>query len=148
MWAVAVHDVEPLYRVFERVHVFRHVPVTLVIMSDLDVSPSGITTSFGVVELFAPGRKAPHLAACYAFHLLFPFFFGFFSFVLRTYVKDYKLSHLGYEAVFCCEGLEQVLDSKRYNEIIITRATVPVGEDIGFLPGTEEEKILWIWARM
>ena len=38
-------------------------------------------------------------------------------------------------------GLEQVLDSKRYNEIIITRATVPVGEDIGFLPGTEEEKM-------
>ena len=25
--------------------------------------------------------------------------------LLRTYVKDYKLSHLGYEAVFCCEGL-------------------------------------------
>ncbi|MCS6762727.1 MAG: PhoH family protein [Candidatus Protistobacter heckmanni] len=38
-------------------------------------------------------------------------------------------------------GLEQVLDAKLYNEIIITRATVPVGEDIGFLPGTEEEKM-------
>jgi PhoH-like ATPase len=44
-------------------------------------------------------------------------------------------------------GLEQVLDSKRYNEIIITRATVPVGEDIGFLPGTEEEKMQpWMGA--
>ncbi|MFP5405415.1 MAG: PhoH family protein, partial [Gammaproteobacteria bacterium] len=38
-------------------------------------------------------------------------------------------------------GLVQVLESKRYTEIIMTRATVPVGEDIGFLPGTEEEKM-------
>ena len=38
-------------------------------------------------------------------------------------------------------GLTQTLEEKRYNEIIMTRATVPVGEDIGFLPGTEEEKM-------
>ena len=38
-------------------------------------------------------------------------------------------------------GLAQTLDHKRYSEIIMTRATVPVGEDIGFLPGTEEEKM-------
>ena len=38
-------------------------------------------------------------------------------------------------------GLTQVLESRRYSEIIITRVTVPVGEDIGFLPGTEEEKM-------
>ena len=38
-------------------------------------------------------------------------------------------------------GLAQVLESKVYNEIIVTRVTVPVGEDIGFLPGTEEEKM-------
>ena len=38
-------------------------------------------------------------------------------------------------------GLTQVLDDKRYGEIIVTRVTVPVGEDIGFLPGTEEEKM-------
>jgi len=37
-------------------------------------------------------------------------------------------------------GLTQVLDDRRYTEIIMTRATVSVGEDIGFLPGTEEEK--------
>ncbi|AZG14233.1 MULTISPECIES: PhoH family protein [Cupriavidus] len=44
-------------------------------------------------------------------------------------------------------GLEQVLDQKLYNEIIVTRATVPVGEDIGFLPGTEEEKMQpWMGA--
>ncbi|CAN1559108.1 COG1875 NYN ribonuclease and ATPase of PhoH family domains [Burkholderiaceae bacterium] len=38
-------------------------------------------------------------------------------------------------------GLLQVLDDRRYTEIIVTRATVSVGEDIGFLPGTEEEKM-------
>jgi PhoH-like ATPase len=44
-------------------------------------------------------------------------------------------------------GLTQVLESKRYSEIIMTRVTVPVGEDIGFLPGTEEEKMApWMGA--
>ena len=38
-------------------------------------------------------------------------------------------------------GLTQVLEERRYTEIIMTRATVSVGEDIGFLPGTEEEKM-------
>jgi len=38
-------------------------------------------------------------------------------------------------------GLSQVLDDRRYSEIIVTRVTVPLGEDIGFLPGTEEEKM-------
>lgn len=46
-------------------------------------------------------------------------------------------------------GLTQVLDEKRYHEIIMTRVTVPVGEDIGFLPGTEEEKMTpWMGALM
>ena len=44
-------------------------------------------------------------------------------------------------------GLSQVLDDRRYSEIIVTRVTVPVGEDIGFLPGTEEEKMSpWMGA--
>ncbi|HKN45060.1 MAG TPA: PhoH family protein, partial [Propionibacteriaceae bacterium] len=38
-------------------------------------------------------------------------------------------------------GLMLVLEFKVYSEIIMTRVTVPVGEDIGFLPGTEEEKM-------
>ncbi len=38
-------------------------------------------------------------------------------------------------------ALTQTLESRRYSEIIMTRQTVPVGEDIGFLPGTEEEKM-------
>lgn len=46
-------------------------------------------------------------------------------------------------------GLEQVLDKKLYVEIIMTRVTIPVGEDIGFLPGTEEEKMTpWMGALM
>jgi PhoH-like ATPase len=38
-------------------------------------------------------------------------------------------------------GLMQTLEHKTFSEIIMTRVTVPVGEDIGFLPGTEEEKM-------
>ncbi len=44
-------------------------------------------------------------------------------------------------------GLMQTLETKLYSEIIMTRVTVPVGEDIGFLPGTEEEKMMpWMGA--
>ena len=44
-------------------------------------------------------------------------------------------------------ALSQVLDDRRYTEVIVTRVTVPVGEDIGFLPGTEEEKMSpWMGA--
>jgi len=44
-------------------------------------------------------------------------------------------------------GLTQTLEQKNYQEIIVTRATIPVGEDIGFLPGTEEEKMTpWMGA--
>jgi PhoH-like ATPase len=46
-------------------------------------------------------------------------------------------------------GLAQTLERNRYHEIIMTRVTVPVGEDIGFLPGTEEEKMTpWMGALM
>jgi len=44
-------------------------------------------------------------------------------------------------------GLMQTLEHKVYSEIIMTRVTVPVGEDIGFLTGTEEEKMSpWMGA--
>jgi PhoH-like ATPase len=46
-------------------------------------------------------------------------------------------------------GLAQVMDNKLYREIIISRVTIPVAEDIGFLPGTEEEKMApWMGALM
>lgn len=44
-------------------------------------------------------------------------------------------------------GLAQSMESKRYREIVMTRETISVGEDIGFLPGTEEEKMTpWMGA--
>ena len=46
-------------------------------------------------------------------------------------------------------GLAQTLDQNLFREIIMTRVTVPLGEDIGFLPGTEEEKMEpWMGALM
>ncbi len=46
-------------------------------------------------------------------------------------------------------GLSQTLDLNRYSEIIMTRVTIPLGDDIGFLPGTEEEKMEpWMGALM
>ncbi|WAK03420.1 PhoH family protein [Methylobacter sp. YRD-M1] len=44
-------------------------------------------------------------------------------------------------------GLNMTIEHKAYHEIIMTRETIPVGEDIGFLPGTEEEKMApWMGA--
>jgi PhoH-like ATPase len=44
-------------------------------------------------------------------------------------------------------GLAQTLEDKRYKEIVMTRETIPLGEDIGFLPGAEEEKMTpWMGA--
>lgn len=46
-------------------------------------------------------------------------------------------------------GLEQALEKNLYREIVMTRITIPLGEDIGFLPGTEEEKMApWMGALM
>ena len=38
-------------------------------------------------------------------------------------------------------GMHQTLDMGLYERIIVTRATVPMGQDIGFLPGSEKEKM-------
>jgi PhoH-like ATPase len=44
-------------------------------------------------------------------------------------------------------GADANAGNQAFSEIIITRVTVPVGEDIGFLPGTEEEKMTpWMGA--
>ena len=46
-------------------------------------------------------------------------------------------------------GLAQTMENNRYTEILMTRVTIPLGEDIGFLPGTEEEKMEpWMGALM
>lgn len=38
-------------------------------------------------------------------------------------------------------GLNQVLERKKYKSLFVCRPVVPVGNDIGFLPGTKEEKL-------
>ncbi len=44
-------------------------------------------------------------------------------------------------------GLSMTMEHKLYREIIMTRETIPVGQDIGFLPGSEEEKMApWMGA--
>ena len=42
-------------------------------------------------------------------------------------------------------GMEQCLGSKEYSKLIVSRPVQPMGKDIGFLPGTLEEKMLpWL----
>ncbi len=38
-------------------------------------------------------------------------------------------------------GLHQVLNEHRYEKILVSRPLVPMGRDIGYLPGTKEEKL-------
>lgn len=38
-------------------------------------------------------------------------------------------------------ALEKVLEQREYRKVVFVRPTVPAGNDIGYLPGTEEEKL-------
>jgi len=38
-------------------------------------------------------------------------------------------------------GLEQTLENKKYKKVVVSRPIQPVGKDIGFLPGTLDEKM-------
>lgn len=52
------------------------------------------------------------------------------------------LSGSGKTLLSIAAGLEQTIGSKKkYKNMIICRPTVPVGNDIGFLPGAKEEKL-------
>ena len=42
-------------------------------------------------------------------------------------------------AVAC--GLHQVLNGERYEKLLVSRPIMPLGRDIGFLPGSKEEKL-------
>jgi PhoH-like ATPase len=80
-----------------------------------------------------------------------------FGITARTWGQNYALNLLmdpeidlvtllgqagtGKTLLTLASALTQVLDQQRYSEIIMTRVTVPLGNDIGFLPGTEEEKM-------
>ncbi len=44
-------------------------------------------------------------------------------------------------------ALDSIIEQRRYDKLIIARSTPPIAEDIGFLPGTEEEKMMpWLAA--
>ena len=43
-------------------------------------------------------------------------------------------------------AIEQTVATKLYRRIIVTRSTQGLDEDIGFLPGTEEEKMEPGWG--
>lgn len=44
-------------------------------------------------------------------------------------------------------GLHAILEQRKYSKLIVARSTPPMAEDIGFLPGTEEEKMApWLAA--
>jgi len=47
----------------------------------------------------------------------------------------------GKTLVAIAAGLEQVLDSGKYKKLVVSRPVQPMGKDIGFLPGTLEEKM-------
>ena len=44
-------------------------------------------------------------------------------------------------------GLQQVVEDRLYRRILIARPVIPVGHDLGFLPGTKQEKLqTWMGA--
>ena len=44
-------------------------------------------------------------------------------------------------------GLHAILEQRKYSKLIVARSTPPIAEEIGFLPGTEEEKMApWVAA--
>jgi len=44
-------------------------------------------------------------------------------------------------------GLHAILEQRKYSKLIVARSTPPIAEEIGFLPGTEEEKMApWLAA--
>lgn len=38
-------------------------------------------------------------------------------------------------------GLEKVLEQRTYSRLLVTRPVTPMGDDLGYLPGTKEEKL-------
>jgi len=38
-------------------------------------------------------------------------------------------------------GLEKVVEQKSYSRLLVTRPVIPMGKDIGYLPGSKEEKL-------
>lgn len=40
-------------------------------------------------------------------------------------------------------GLMSTIDAQKYNKVLIARPVIPMGKDIGFLPGSKDEKLLY-----
>ena len=74
---------------------------------------------------------------------------GRLAFALQERLPALLTGDVGTGKSTAVRAFAQTLDHNRFREIIMTRVTVPVGEDIGFLPGTEEEKMTpWMGALM
>ena len=53
----------------------------------------------------------------------------------------------GKTLIALANGLHAIMEEKQYDKLIVARSTPPIAEDIGFLPGTEEEKMApWLAA--
>ena len=99
------------------------------------------TQDFGIASKSVWGIKARNREQNFALNLLMNPEVDFVSLL--------GMAGTGKTLLTLAAGLEQTLDKNLYREIIMTRVTVPVGEDIGFLPGTEEEKMTpWMGALM
>ncbi|MBV1910389.1 MAG: PhoH family protein [Kangiellaceae bacterium] len=92
-----------------------------------------LTTDFKVPNNNVWSITARNLEQSYALNLLMD--------PTIDFVTLQGLAGTGKTLLALAAALEQTIETKRYNEIIVTRVTIPVGEDIGFLPGTEEEKM-------
>ena len=75
----------------------------------------------------------------------------------NTYMNEYliddsenfagKVTGWGKTLLALASALEQVIERGLYDKVIVTRSTPEIAESIGFLPGTEEEKMApWLAA--
>ena len=108
---------------------------------DGDTAVIEITTDYQNSTHSVWGINARNLEQSYALNLLMDPEVDFVSLI--------GMAGTGKTLLTLAAGLEQTLEQQLYSEIIMTRVTIPVGEDIGFLPGTEEEKMTpWMGALM
>ncbi len=67
-----------------------------------------------------------------------------FELLLNDHIKVVTLvgrAGTGKTLLALAVGLEKVLEENAYSRLLITRPVIPMGDDIGFLPGTKEEKL-------
>ena len=113
----------------------------LSLVVDEKVSPSTVKASLLVDYTKKPvwGILAKNPEQSFAFNLLMN------KEILQTSLLG--TAGTGKTLLALAVGLEKTIEEREYDGIIFTRATVSTGEDIGFLPGTEEEKMLpWMGA--